>query len=594
MTTTGRRPIQIVEIDLPICTRTYGTFPCTAALGTTGDHKCFNTWATCQASAAYSGSTITLRFARNQSGLPRGVTIFPALSSVSTNPASVNLSGIDPSRSALGKRASVTVTLQDFTYHDTLTDPYRAERVSGAAQADGIGYDPGSRGTFLAKMHARWPYYLGRNLRVLEGYEGEALSAMRTRNYVVTGWKGPDAAGVVTITAKDILDLADKDKARAPVESRGKLQAAITATSTSFTVEPASVGDEYDTAGILTIGREVMRFTRSGDVFTITERGAYGTTSATHAAKDVVQQGLEYVDQGADAIISDLLTTFAGIPSGYMDTAQWATEIGTWLGGMTFSAVITKPEGVATLIGELSQHGFMIWWDEVAQKIKVRANRPLNIGETYVSVSDAANIIEGSVSVEDAEDERASRILFWHGVIDPTDTVTDGKNFRSLYVATALEYETEATYNESRVKEIFSRWFGTGGDDANAAVVADRLISRYRLMPVNAKFRIDAKDRGVVGLADLIEAETRQITDATGAVTPTLLQVQSVEETDPGHAVEIVAQSFRIDGRFGFIMPDGSPDYTSATADEIATGCFILDESVSSTFPDNTRPYVMY
>jgi hypothetical protein len=44
----GRRPITIVEVDLDFCQNTYGLAPCTAAIGTTGTVKCFNTFKSCQ------------------------------------------------------------------------------------------------------------------------------------------------------------------------------------------------------------------------------------------------------------------------------------------------------------------------------------------------------------------------------------------------------------------------------------------------------------------------------------------------------------------------------------------------------------------
>ncbi|MFO7477754.1 MAG: hypothetical protein R6X03_05330 [Methyloceanibacter sp.] len=37
-----------VEVDLDYCGLTYGQAPCLAALGVTGDRKCFNTVKTCQ------------------------------------------------------------------------------------------------------------------------------------------------------------------------------------------------------------------------------------------------------------------------------------------------------------------------------------------------------------------------------------------------------------------------------------------------------------------------------------------------------------------------------------------------------------------
>ena len=45
-TTVGREPIQIVQIDQPLCSREFGVSPCTATGA--ADTKCFNTRATCQ------------------------------------------------------------------------------------------------------------------------------------------------------------------------------------------------------------------------------------------------------------------------------------------------------------------------------------------------------------------------------------------------------------------------------------------------------------------------------------------------------------------------------------------------------------------
>lgn len=590
--TLGRNPVQIVEIDLPQCTRTYASAPCTAVLGTTGIRKCYNTIATCQDTANFASADLTLRFGKNQGGLPKGQNIYPVLTSVSTRAGRVNLSGIDPKRSPLGQRARITVTLQDFTDGEAYIDPYQSQRISGAAQDDAIGYIPRDRGTFFAKVKARWPYYLGRSLRVLEGYEGDALAAMRTRNYVITEWEGPNASGVVTITAKDVLDLADNDKAQAPQASRGKLSAALTASATSFTIVPAGTGAEYAASGYVAIGREVMSFTRSSDTFTVT-RGQFGTTAAAASANDLVQQCLVYTKQAADVIIEDLLTTYAGVDAAFIDTTAWDAEAERWLGGTKFSAIITKPEGVATLIGEICQHGIMVWWDEVAQEIRLKLNRPLDLDETFVSLSDEAHVIEGTAEIADAVEERASQVHFWHGVIDPTGSVTDGANFKKLVIGSALELEADDFYGESRIKTIYSRWFGTSGDDANASVIVDRLIARYKYTPVTFSCDLDAKDLSSIDLTTLVEVSTRLITDETGATEAQQMQVLQREELVPGTRFRIEAQTFPQSARFGFIMANGSADYGSATASEIARGCYIVDHS-TLVFTDGTGPYVIF
>ncbi len=44
----GRQPVQIVELDLDTCVHTYGTAPCTAAIGVTGTDRCYKARKTCQ------------------------------------------------------------------------------------------------------------------------------------------------------------------------------------------------------------------------------------------------------------------------------------------------------------------------------------------------------------------------------------------------------------------------------------------------------------------------------------------------------------------------------------------------------------------
>ena len=230
MGTLGRKPITIIEIDFPICNRVFGVGLCGATLTAGQPHQCFNSLKTCSFPSAYNPvSTLTLRFAENQTGLPAGVTVFPLLASVTDEPSEINLAGVDPKSTALGRRGRLTVELLNHTYHDSLTDPYYAERRTGAAQWNGIAYKPENRGTMLGKLLARFPYYGGLALRKLEGEVGQALGSMEVEHYVISEWSGATAGGRHRIVAKDLIDLADNDRALAPAVSRGKLSAAITA-----------------------------------------------------------------------------------------------------------------------------------------------------------------------------------------------------------------------------------------------------------------------------------------------------------------------------------------------------------------------------
>jgi len=295
----------------------------------------------------------------------------------------------------LGKRARVTVRLQDFADSDIWFDRYQSERVDGTAQTDEGGYNPGKRGTFFAKLRRRFPYYVGRSLRVLEGEVGQSLASMRTRSYVISEWRGPDAAGNVTIIAKDILDLADDKKALAPLTSTGKIDADIEVSELSvFDLEPAGVGVDYPASGRASIGSEVVTFTRSTDTITLTGRALDGTADAAHSIGDLFQQAFRVDGVAIADVVYDLLVNFAGIDAAFITLADWQLEGERWLAGFDLTSTITKPTGITSLIGEISQLGVMFWWDDVNQKIRMRANRPLDIGETAPSLSDSKTFIE--------------------------------------------------------------------------------------------------------------------------------------------------------------------------------------------------------
>lgn len=588
-----RQPLTIVEIDLDFCSLAYGIGACTAVLGTTGAHKCFNGYRHCQAREAFDRVTRTLRFAQNVSGLP-DVHLYPCLKSVSTRSAEVNLSGIDASSTALGRRAKVTVNLADFADSDLVLDPYAVERRTGAAQADGIGYDPLERSTFLRKLKVRFPFWQGRALRVLTGYVGDALEDFTARHYVISDWTGPDASGASTITAKDVFDLAEDDKAAIPTLSRGKLAANIDAAALSLTLDPASVGDEYDSAGRICVGSEVMTFTRAGDVLTVV-RAQDGTAAAAHSAGDLAQQCVRFDREALpDALYRVLTEGDAGpIPADWIDLPDWQDEAVGWLGGIEVTTTLTKPYPRRKLAGELCQLGAMVWPDEIARTIRFRANRPIAPGETAYPLTDDGSFVERSGDITEGADERISRVFFWHGQMDVTKDPTGGENTKRGAVAWNQSAESPLEYGETMIEEIVSRWFGTTGNDGAASTVAERLSSRYRDPPRTFEGMIDQKDADNLALTYICRVTTRLIVDAYGEPEPTLMQIRSLEEAVAGHRARIKLQTFTFDGRFGFLMTDGDPDYDDATDAEKAEGCWMIDES-ETDFGDGRGPYVIF
>ncbi|MCJ8334569.1 MAG: hypothetical protein MJH10_10050 [Epibacterium sp.] len=578
MSNLGREPLQLVEMDVGFCSLTFGNAPCTAS-GAAGT-ECYNTLVTCQDTPNYSASTQTLTFSKNQKTGIFGQIVFPALQSVSTNPTRITLSSVDRNIGSLGKRARVRIGFKDFRWGDQGTDPYVGTRA----------YDPAKQGTFWGKLKARWPYWYGTNLRVREGYVGDVIASMPTRNYIVTEIIGPDANGNVEVVAQDPLKLADDDLSLCPAPSRGVLAADITDTYTgTVDLSPAGIGSEYDTSGYLTIGSEVLSFTRSGDTLSITSRAQFGTDAASHSTNDTAQQAFVSTNATIYSVVEDLLQNFAGVDPSFLPVADWTTEVDDWLASVRLNRIVTKPTAVRALLGEIADLGLFFWWDDGAQEIRLRANRPPSFSESFARINQNDTFIEKTMSVEELEEQRLTEVYFYHGVINPTDSLTDPSNYKRL----ATSVTADDPYNQPRHVEIFMPWLGEVGNDATALSVATRLANRYRDRPKRLTFTADIKDKSSLDIADLVSVTTRIIQDETGADLATDMLVIERDEVQPGHRMRVVAQSYQFQGRYGFIMENTANDYGSATDAEKAKGCYIVDGG-TLTFPDGTGPYLLF
>ena len=507
----GRERIDIVEIDFEKCALTYGNAPCTAAVGTTGSEKCKNSFATCQDLANYDGSdTLTVRCCSARSPHPIGIDAIPNISGkVSVTPSKIDLKG------GLGERARLTVDFNDHPHADRDIDPYVDERT----------YDPLDRGTFWTKVRAIWPNYQFRNVRHESGYivnDSYDAANFQTRYYVVDSLDVSN--GRATLSAVDPLKLAMKDKALMPAPNSGKLSATLSAGATSFTVTPSGVGDdEYDSSGFLTIDKEVMSFTRSGDNFTVT-RAQYNTEAKEHSEDSTVQQAYQKNDQ-VNVIVEDALG-FTNIDSSLIPSSEWQTEIDTYLNGL-LDGIIVKPMDVKKVLQELAEAApHYLWWDERNQKIRLTALKaPPNNADT---LDMDENLIQG-VHIKDKPDMRVSTVFVSYGQINPTEKLDEINNFEQTYVR--IDTDSIAKYGTSQIKSINSRWIASN-NTAGARTLAALIGRRFSDIPREINFKLDPKDSDL-WLNFIRKINHRDILDPTSSLPlDTMFQVTSAREND--------------------------------------------------------------
>lgn len=579
-------PFEWVEIDLPLCTRVYGTAPCTAALSALNPHKCFNLRAGCQDAANFLlGTPLTLKFSKEGIPLPAGFKAFPVLLNVRQSSTTANIGGADPRYGALGKQATLDFDLLDFTHHERGVDPYASERVTGAAQFSAVGYHPEDRSTFLAKLKARWPNYAGGNVRLCRAYiVNGAITDQSTYHHVLKEMDGP-SGGSMSVSCYSILDLANGKTAVCPRPTRGRLTLDLTAVATTFDVTPAGIGgSEYAASGHVTIGSEVMAFTRSGDTFTVT-RGQKGTAASAHSAADTVQQAWTCTNARLDDVAEELITGFTTTPASWVPAAEWAAEVTRWGASIMLTTTVTSPTPVATLLGELADLGCNIIPDERAAKIRLRMNRPTD-GDTIYSITDDNAY---SISQHDREGDRVTQVYFVHKRADPTKGIGSSDDV-SNYLRRALTVNPDAVaiYGDVRTRTIRTRWLDQG-DDTTVAIVSWQLLRRFEKAPMRVKCLIDARDKAIK-LSDVVQLRTDDAASEVGEVTTRLMQVIGRSEPTPYHTVEVELQRFEFSGRFGYITPNTYPVYGSASDAEKSSGAWAVDEAIL-LFPDSTGPY---
>lgn len=402
------------------------------------------------------GPNQTFRFAQPADYLPADIDAIPSIDSVSFSPQKISL-GKD-----LGTRASLKIQFRDHK-HIFASESYDS-------------------GTFWGKWRGRYGTKLrGREVRLIRGEVGQALTEMDTRYYVIDKVDGPSFDAVYTIEAKDVLKFADEDRAVCPAFSNGSLAGSIDGSTTTAILSPFGIGnDEYPVSGWVCLGgKEVVSFTRSSDTLTI-DRAELGTVAQSHAAGDRVQLVKRFTGDDVADIINDLFVNFASISSDYIPLTDWQAESAEFL-NVIYARTITEPTSVRKLTSELiEQAALALWWDDRAQKIRLDVLREI---DTTIDTFDQDRIIEGSLRIKEQPDKRISQIWTYYGERDPTDRGSEEDNFRAVLGDVDLERETD--YGSAEIRKISGKWVET---EAAATRLNSIQISRYRDPPRSFAF----------------------------------------------------------------------------------------------------------
>jgi hypothetical protein len=507
-------------------------------------NACYNGFRTCQDKPNYVKGTQTFKFTGRGSPIPVGVAARPYITLVQRAPTR-----LDPEE-GLAVRASTSFTLIDEPDADVETDPYVRDRLASAG------------GTFWTRFFARNLNFSGRAARLKQAFVDHGVfGAPVTERFVIDSMKGPSGNGEITITVKDPTKLLDKTKT--PTPTSGKLSLPLGLNDLQLTLG-AGQGAQYASSGWVRRGDEVIRYDgKAGDVLSwsfSSYRAVFGTEAQEGKAGDVVQQCLVYEDVAFSAVIEDLYNR-AGILDADIDLAGLQAEDVTWLGAQyRVTACITDPELTSDLVKDLLKLAqAMAWWSPTEQKHKFKVFAPASPSMVVTKTLDDTGFLrEDSVELERLEALRITLCAVYYGIASATADVEEAKNYRIAEVAIEGDAEGPNEYNGRIAQTKYSRWFGST-NELGMRALAQRQVSRYRDAPENLRrFSLDPKDTAVAE-GQIVDLKTQGLVNADGSVRTARVLITS--RNDLGTHIEYAARVSTFDRRYGFIAPDGTPNY---------------------------------
>lgn len=270
-----------------------------------------------------------------------------------------------------------------------------------------------------------------------------------------------------------------------------------------------------------------------------------------------------------------------------LHTDQWGLEYADWLSSNDLTHIIDKPTGATKLIERICKQNLIyMWFDERDQQIKLKAIAPQVKNETPPTLTDEGEIIQDSIKVKDAPQNRISQIWVYYDIINVAEDLDKAENYKRLYVQVDTDSENVNAYSEKAIKVIYADWL-SAANSGLITTLAGRLLSRYAGTPQTATFNIDHKDAGIwTGNVAILNSWAFQ--DSAGAIAEQKIQVLKVSDDHDKQQLTITAEVWGYEVvKYGFIGPNTLLSYTSESDANKAAYGFISDNLGKMSNGDN-------
>lgn len=599
----NRQPIWLVKLILDQCANEYGSSPCTASGG-----SCHYTWISCEDTANYDQSSVTLSFINR--GAPHLSGCLPLLIGFTPFSTKITQDKFEVSRGEMR-----------FRFAADTAAPFSAMNKTTS---------PADTGSFWPNLLARNPNYQGRICELYEGYAGVAAADFSlVYRGTIEDWKV--SADGAEIMSRDLLYGCKDVKAPASIDDDNVVtDDPLTSVATTVNVTD---GTEFLTASAahpraVKIEDEYIIYTGTGaTTLTGCTRGAYGSTAAAHVAGSAVAQVLAFYTStkaagwGADWILAELLY-LGGVSADYWMTVdvevtldgalnnsataipvtngsalpdtgvgkidlewiKWTANSGTsltavrgmygstaaahdtatalepmsatneqslWHFGALYGRIVENETNISELIGTLAQDCMADVFMNEDGLVEFSVQAPPFVDESVLTLTHADHW-RGTRKVDQHEESRSTRVYVYHSAAAP-DPGTDAGNYGGPSAYIGADLEAAANYGKARRRLLFCPWIYR---DAEANWLSSSIYTRYqRACPV-VTFSLEIY-HAALKVGDLVRMTIPEVVDVDGvAVTRTYKVIR--REWRPDRLNEILIEAADTgfgDSRFGLICP---------------------------------------
>jgi hypothetical protein len=519
---------------------------------------------------------------------------------------------IDPEKSiTVTERVSVKME------EDNAPGLWDADKATQGAKVN----TPLEQGTFFRRFLAIYKNYANPDCYgiVKRGFVAagmtEALYEQRGR-YLIQNISF-DSSGNPALNLTDRLKLLRKN-IPAKISTTNLLRAAIDNAVTTIPVDDASEFSDPPTDGsykvTILIDTEKMNVTArdlTANTLTVDGRARWGTAAASHVNNSAIKELAEFGTERTtptltplgmkvmDAVI--MLVRMGGIAAADIDSAGLQTQGDTWFPGSVdpatgivtgtlFRRTVTDQLDLEKLLTEVREVLMLDIFVGENQSITGHLFAPALPTVSLPTLTDDANLLADSISVDDNDESRLTRVIVAYDLATGAkgDTVGD---YNDGVVEVEPELESVAGYGEQRMKIILSQWIGIN-DSATATKAAAHILGRYRQGVRKVAAAIDLKD-DTVKTGDFVLVTTKRLQKATGATDSNRqMLVVSKEPQDDG-TINLQLVDAVLPGRPGFIAPAGYPDYDSASFDQ-RRYCYIGTAGANKVGAASDDGYTIY